>query len=85
MTAHDNLLNMLTERADQRTENSKHRLRRSPFTQKKLPPASAAPTEPLGQLQLPLADLAPLGQVAAQQTCCSRRGDFHAERACCMP
>ena len=39
----------------------------APFKHRKLLLASTAPTVPLGQLQLPLAALPPLEQVAAQE------------------
>ena len=47
---------------------------RSPFRHRKLLLASTAPTVPLGQLQLPLADLPPLEQVAAHTHAYSHHG-----------
>ena len=46
----------------------------APFRHRKLLLASTAPTVPLGQLQLPLADLPPLEQVAAQANNHSQHG-----------
>ena len=46
----------------------------APFRHRKLLLASTAPTVPLGQLQLPLADLPPLEQVAAQANAYSQHG-----------